>query len=247
MKNLILLLVLFPFAVFADTNLILNTESEPPFSMRKNELTSFRPDDPLTGISVEILNILFSRVRVSYAMRIDSWDASYKNALTQANHGVFSTTRTKEREDIFKWVGPLVANDWFLVGKESFDANIREIGDPNLRKFRIGTLKSGAIDSFLKGFGISTILFENGFEGALALKEGKIDLWAVGGPTALYYGEKVGAENLKNVFILKKHQFLYLALNRKIPDALVEILNKELGVMRRDGTIKALYRKYKIF
>jgi len=247
MKNLLVLLLFFPFVLLAEPTLILHTENEPPFSMRKNELRVIGPDDPLTGISVKILDTLFSRVKIPYVMKIDLWDISYKNALMGSNHGVFSTTRTKEREGLFKWVGPLVANDWYLVGRESFDTSIKEISDPNLKKFRIGTLKGGAIFNFLSSKGIPLIEFGNGFECALALKEGRIDLWAVGGQTALYYAKKVGAENLKKVLLLQSHQFLYLALNPKIPDALVYTLNRELGIMRKDGTIRDIYRKFSGF
>ena len=247
MKNIFFLFFLIPFSLFAELSLVLNTENEPPFSMRKNELKSLKPDDPLTGISVDILTTLFSRVKLPYVMRIDSWDKSYQRALEGRDQGVFSTTRTKEREELFYWVGPLVVNDWFLVGKESFNANIKEIGDPNLKKIKIGTLKGGSIGFLLKSNGIPFREFENGFEGALALKESRIDLWAVGSATALYYGKKVGTENLKNIFLLKSHQFLYLALNKGIPISVVERLNRELGVMRRDGTIKDIYRKFRGF
>jgi polar amino acid transport system substrate-binding protein len=247
MKNLLVLLLFFPFALLAEPTLVLHTENEPPFSMRKNELAIFGPNDPLTGISVKILNTLFSRVKIPYVMKIDQWEISYKNALMGSNHGVFSTTRTKERENLFKWVGPLVVNDWYLVGRENFDTQIKEVSDPNLKKFRIGTLKAGAIFTFLSSKGFSLIEFASGFECALALKEGRIDLWAVGGQTALYYAKKVGVENQKNVLLLQGHQFLYLALNPKIPDALVNTLNRELGIMRKDGTIRDIYRKFSGF
>lgn len=246
MKNLLILILFFPFALLAEQTLVLYTENEPPFSMRRNELRAIGTDDPLTGISVEILQTVFSRLRIPFVFKIDLWDISYKNALKGEDaHGVFSTTRTKERESLFKWVGPLVANDWYLVGRESFDTRIKEISDPNLKNFRIGTLKGGAIYAYLKSKGIPSMEFANGFECALALKEGKIDLWAVGSQIAFYYAKKVEADNLKNVFLLKSHQFLYLALNQKISDTLVNVLNKELGIMRRDGTISNIYRKFR--
>ncbi len=243
MKALILFLLVLPIQVFG--NLILFTENEPPFSMRKNELKGFRQDDPVTGISVDILNALFNRLKIPNVMRIDIWDNGYKLALTKDSFGIFSTTRTPEREELFKWVGPLVANDWVLVGKENFTEIIRKITDPILKNLRIGTLKGGAIEVFLRRNGISPIIFESGFDCALALKENKIDLWATGEPIANYYSKKIGAEKIKPVFLLKGHQFMYLALNIKTPDSLVEILNKELGVMRRDGTLRKIYLKYR--
>jgi polar amino acid transport system substrate-binding protein len=37
---------------------------------------------------------------------------------------------------------------------------------------------------------------------------------------------------------------LYLACNRSVPDALIERLNTTLAAMNKDGTAKALERKY---
>jgi ABC-type amino acid transport substrate-binding protein len=141
-------------------------------------------------------------------------------------------------------VGPLVANVWVFVGKESFEEKIRDISEPQLKTLRIGTLKGGAIDDYLKKFGIKSILFGNGFECALALKQNKIDLWATGEPIAVYYSKRLGPDKIKKVFLLKGNQFMYLGLNLKTPDSLVRVLNKELGNMRRDGTIRDIYRKY---
>ncbi len=247
MKYLIFLSLLLPSYLKANSKLILYTENEPPFSMRKNELKVFGPEDPIWGIAVDILNTLFSRVKVSHVMKIDFWERGYNLALKNENYGIFSTTRTKERENLLKWVGPLVANDWVLVGKESFEEIIRGISDPLMKNLRIGTLKGGAIETYLKSNGITPLVFANGFECALALNQNKIDLWATGEPIAIYYSKKIGNENIRRVLLLKGHQFMYLALNIKTPDNLVTLLNRELGIMYKDGTIKGIYRRYQGF
>jgi polar amino acid transport system substrate-binding protein len=247
MKYLLFLSLLLPSYLKANSKLILYTENEPPFSMRKNELKIFGPDDPIWGISVDILNTLFSRVRIPQVMKIDIWDRGYNLALTKENFGIFSTFRTEEREKLFKWVGPLVNSDWVLVGKETFGETIREISDPILKNLRIGTLKGSALETFLKSKKITPLVFPSGFECALALNQDKIDLWATGEPVAVYYSKRIRREKIKVVFPLKVHQFMYLALNIKAQDNLVTLLNRELGIMNRDGTIKGIYRRYQGF
>ncbi|MGV8495432.1 hypothetical protein ACV342_32445, partial [Pseudomonas aeruginosa] len=58
------------------------------------------------------------------------WDRVYQQALSEPGYGVFSTARTPEREDKFKWVGPLAVNDWVLMarGDSSSHLNMLEAG-----------------------------------------------------------------------------------------------------------------------
>jgi ABC-type amino acid transport substrate-binding protein len=144
-------------------------------------------------------------------------------------------------------VGPLVHSDWVLVGKDTFGEIIRGISDPILKNQKIGTLKGSALETFLKSKNINPLVFPSGFECILALNQDKIDLWATGEPVAVYYSKRIGRDKIKVVFPLKVHQFMYLALNIKTPDSLVTILNRELGIMNRDGTIKGVYRRYQGF
>src|SRR3546814_11105075 len=53
---------------------------------------------------------MFSRANIRYELTLRfPWDRIYKQVLEQPDQGLFSTTFTAEREQQFKWVGPLAS------------------------------------------------------------------------------------------------------------------------------------------
>ena len=222
---------------------VLNTEINPPFSMRKNQSPKGKANDPLMGIAVEVLEVLFKRVKVSKELRVYSWEKSYEKALSKNNHGVFPTTRTPARENKFRWVGPLVAADWYFFGPKDSNFKFKDLKDPRLKNLKIGTLKDGAIENYLQEFKIPLVSEGNSFISINQLKKGEIDLLAIEGQQGHYWAKKVGLK-AKRVGVIKRHRFLYMAFNKRVSQNLVKILNKELGKMRRDGTVRSIFRKY---
>ncbi|RLA62374.1 MAG: hypothetical protein DRQ88_05580 [Epsilonproteobacteria bacterium] len=241
-KWIFIVTILFSWIGQAQTY-ILNTEINPPFSMRKNQKTFGNPNDPLMGISVDIIGILFKRVKISFGFRVDAWGKSYERALRREKQGVFPTTRTIAREEKFHWVGPLVAADWYFIGRKDNNLKFKDLKDPILKTLKIESLKQGAIANYLKSMGIPVIEENDPFKSAQKLKNKVIDLWAIEGQQGHYWSKKVHLK-AKRIGVIKRHRFLYLAFNKKVSKDLVRILNEELGRMRRDGTVRDIFRKY---
>ena len=49
-----------------------------------------------------------------YHLHFLPWARAYTYGLEKPQHCVFSTSRTAEREALFKWVGPVSQIDWVL-------------------------------------------------------------------------------------------------------------------------------------
>ena len=77
----------------------------------------------ITGISTEIVREIFKRNKLDYSISLLPWNRAYSMAAETPNLGVFSTTRTPEREPLFKWVSPLTSNNWVFLSKK--DRNIQ--------------------------------------------------------------------------------------------------------------------------
>ena len=103
----------------------LTTENYPPFNMDDGE-------GKVVGISTEIVEELFSRSSVSYELQLLPWQRAYGNALDNKNYAVFSTTRTPEREKLFKWVGPIVENNWVLLKKKGSPIVLKSLEDAKI-------------------------------------------------------------------------------------------------------------------
>jgi polar amino acid transport system substrate-binding protein len=52
-------------------------------------------------------------------IKIWPWARGYETALKEKNTVLFSTTRTEARENLFKWVGPIMPSRIVLVAKKT--------------------------------------------------------------------------------------------------------------------------------
>ncbi|MNJ70195.1 hypothetical protein D3C77_666300 [compost metagenome] len=80
-------------------------------------------------------------------------------------------------------------------------------------------------------------------DNARKLLEGQIDLWATGDPAGRYLARQIGITQLKTVLRFNGAQ-LYLALNRQVPDAVVEKLQHSLDQLRDEGFVDATFARY---
>ena len=106
-------------AAVANGELTLTTENYPPFNMLDDDTGR------IVGISTDIVRAVMTRAGQSYNMSFLPWQRAFNDALTKSNTCVFSTTETKERLPQFKWVGPLVSNNWILFGRADSKLDIK--------------------------------------------------------------------------------------------------------------------------
>ena len=112
-----LLMLLIPTSgtsVYAQALTII-TEEYPP--------VNFTHEGKINGSSVEIVREILRRLKQPDNIKILPWARGYYLIKTNPNVALFTTTRTKEREELFHWVGPIAtATNAFYVKKGS---NIR--------------------------------------------------------------------------------------------------------------------------
>ena len=59
--------------------------------------------------------------------------------MKENNTVLFTTARSPEREQLFKWAGPIVSGRFVLLAK--VDKNINITAPEDLKKYRIGAIK----------------------------------------------------------------------------------------------------------
>ena len=160
------------------------------------------------------------------------WDRIYKLALEKPGYGVFVTARLPEREQLFKWVGPIGPDDWVLLARGDSAINLASLDEA--KQYRIGAYKGDAISEYLseKGVEHSTSLRDQ--ENARKLVAGQIDLWATGDPAGRYLAKQEGISGLRTVLRFDSAE-LYLALNKEMPDEIVARLQAALEMCIRDS------------
>lgn len=214
--------------------LYITTETSAPSSMLEN--------GRVVGIATDKIRAAMDRVGVAYEITLLPWKRAYMSALQRPDGCVYSTTRTPEREALFKWVGPTGVGQWVLMGRASRQWRINSLEDA--RGLRIGTYHGDARDAYLRSRGFAVEAAPNDFLNPQKLLQGRIDLWAA----SLSTGSRVLTRNgwdkeIVPVFVFNRIE-VYLACNRAVPDALVERLNAQFEAMTRDGTATRIERAY---
>lgn len=227
---------LFCVALCAQT-LTLTTENYPPFNIVDPK------SGAVSGISTEKVREIMRRANEKYTLAAYPWSRAFQMGQNDTNTCVFSTTRTAEREALFKWVGPLVKNNWFIFGRADDSRTPKTLED--LRPYVMGIYRDDAVGQFLVAKGFKTDLANYDTDNPRKLLYGRFDFWAT--------GELLGLAILKNQGLSEKivplFQFhsseMYLACQLGMAHERIERYNQILKEMERDGSVAAIEKKYK--
>ena len=204
---------------------------------------ALREGEPAADIGTDMVREIMRRAGIDYTIDLLPWKRAYTAALERPDACVYATTRTPERERLFKWAGPIAAADWVLMARADRKFELRSLDDA--RPYRIGTYHGDARDQFLRARGFDVDPASNDQTNPRKLVMGRIDLWAASlGLNSRQTLARLGyTDKVVPVLVFNRIQ-AYLACNRAVPDRLVAHMNEALGAMERDGTAQRIRRKY---
>lgn len=217
------------------------TEEYPPYN--------YKDGSGLSGISVEIMEEIFKRAGSGHNrgdIALLPWARGYNLTLQRPGHALFSTTRTQDREDLFKWVGPFVPTVIGLTAKKSRHLEIKTVHD--LADIRIGVVKDDVGQLLLRAQGVPddriepVLSNEQNFRKLMADRvdaisyETKVTRWGL---------QMRGADldDYETVYELDRGQ-LYLALHHQTSDPVVARLQKAFDALVEDGTHSKILNQY---
>jgi len=125
MKRSDVLLVLFSLLLFNPSieakQYKIMTENFAPFGYIEN--------DNLTGLSVEIVREILKLTSQPDNIQVHPWARVYREAQQGPNKIVFSMARSPDRETLFKWVGPLIADNIYFYKRKGSNSRIETLED----------------------------------------------------------------------------------------------------------------------
>lgn len=214
----------------AADNLTLLTEEYPPYNMSGK--------DGAVGLSTEIVRELMKATGTEYSIAVYPWARAIALARTQVNTCVFSMSRTPEREPLYKWVGPLVANEWTLFAKrpasrpESIEATMHT---------RIGSYQGDAIVTWLQTRGHTVEIAPNDDVNPRKLMLDRIDFWATGRLIGQFRLRQQGLDQAIEPVLTFNRTEMYLACQRGMPDESIARMNRELEGLIKRGVVRKIY------
>jgi polar amino acid transport system substrate-binding protein len=150
-------------------------------------------------------------------------------------------SRTPEREALYRWIGPLVTNEWALFAPAG--ATPPATMDDTL-KARIGSYQGDAIVTWLQTRGYTVDIAPSDDDNPRKLKVGRIDYWATGRLTGQYRLKQLGLDAAIVPVLTFNRTDMYLACQRKLPEDLAGRMNAELVAMAKRGSVGRIFESY---
>ncbi len=218
----------------ARPRLYITTETSAPSSMLEGTR--------VTGIATDKVREAMQRAGVDYSIELLPWKRAYLAAQQRPDACVYSTSRTPERENLFKWVGPTAVAEWVMMARADSKLLLRSLEDA--RGLRIGTYNGDARDAYLRARGFRVDAANEDLANAGKLLLDRIDLWAASLRTGTTILSRYGYDKKIVPLLVFNRIELYLACNPGVPDAVVTRLNAAFEAMGRDGTARRIERSY---
>ncbi|NDV26855.1 ABC transporter substrate-binding protein [Desulfovibrio sp. JC010] len=222
----------------ADTFFI--TEDLPPFSYSLNGENK--------GLSVDILKAALRAAEIdpeSVKIHIYSWPRGMKTTLNRPNTCLFATVRKAERENLFKWAGPIADVDFALVSLKN-DLTINDLSEIN--NYTVGALKTGISHLILKEKfhqGTRVELSTTILSMLKKLQRERVDFILESEHTLHHVMMQNGFDwkNYKIHYVFNFGQ-TYFAFNKNTADHIVQKLQDGIDKIRKSGELSRIQNNY---
>lgn len=192
------------------------TEVYPPSNYLEN--------DQLVGLSVETLKRMWQEMHIAeQKIHLVPWARGYRNTLNNPNSMLFTMARTPERENLFKWVGPLYHAEHVLLARADFKESISDIHQAF--KYTIAAIKNDVSEITLleQNFPEDNIARITQLRQAILMLENRrIDLMIISRSSiqSLIDEHGLSIKNFKIIYSVNKVGNYY-AFNKSTPNSLI--------------------------
>lgn len=236
MFKIIVLSIVFIFSLNAKEFTILTEEAKP---------FNYIEDGEVVGISADIVKEILKRVDHPNNIKILPWTKAYNATKDGSGYALFGTLRHKDREELFKWVGPLTGIACVLYAKKDSKIEIDSLEDAK-KVGKIGVYKDDIQEQILKNHGFTNLESTiNNLHNPIKLASGEIDLWANGDLSAsgISHTASIDGSDFKQVFQYCDMQ-LYIAFSKDSDEEVLKKWQRALDEIIADGTRDKIHKKY---
>lgn len=234
---LICLGVTMPCLAAETRTLNLYTEEYPPVTYLENGEAS--------GLGTAIVKEIMSRAGITATISVVPWVRGYKSVLTEKNSGLFTTSRTAEREPLFKWIGPLISSNGLLYAKRDSGLSINSLKDAG-KIGQIAVTRGWYLDQILSAAGLNNLyLLPTPAKALKMLHSGRVQLAAFDDINLTSIAREINADpsEFTPLYLIQKNNN-YLVLSNSTSDQIAQDCQKAFDSMRSDGSLQNLYQKW---
>ena len=230
--------ILYSISVHGQT-LEIATEEFPPFN--------YTEDGEIVGLNTKVVEEMCKRAGIDYKITSYPWSRAYNLVLEKPGTAIYTMSRRANREELFRWVGPIITSKSYLYRLTGND-NVKVKNLEDAKQYQTAVVQDDVRYSYLvdNSFDRETNLtvlrkYELGWE---MLLRGRVDIWAMPDQVArqLLDGKNVPRNMIEPVFLLKEvsSALYHVGLNLGTDNAVVDRLQKALDEMKSDNTFQQI-------
>lgn len=236
-------LIVFLMAIAAS-----GSSSAQQFRIMTEELKplAYTENGQIRGVCVEIVREVLKVVGHPDVIKVYPWDRAYQDASHEPQRILFAMGRSEARENLFKWVGPLISNVTYLYKRRGSPVTIHSLDDAR-------AVSSIAVrENFFAHTQLQSLGFQNLFpsmEEALDLKmllADRADLAAFGELSLTPACEAAGVEcsQVENTGVMIYDSKLYMAFSRQTDDTEIQRWQAALDQVKASPVFNEIVARY---
>lgn len=202
----------------------------------------------IKGHNADVVAEIIKRLNTNDTIELIPWARGYLMLQNKPDVVLFSTARTKSRETLFKWAGPVSVAKFILYKKKSSRIIINSLEDA--KKVRlIGCYKNDVRANILEEHGFENLNKLHGSDAGIRnlrmLLSGRIDLWITSLAAFCEITKKYNIDHslFEEAYLVDK-AYLYIAFSKKTADGIVCAWQKTLDDIKEDGTYEKYFSNY---
>ena len=221
----------------ASEPLRLLTEDFPP--------VNFQQDGVVKGLSVEVVQEIERRLGLKDEITLVPWSRAYREVQGPGRIALFAMARTPAREKLFKWVGPIVTFYSSLYAPARGGMRLRSMEDAK-RAESVLVVRDWYTSEQLASMGFKNLVpVADPATAIRMILAGRATLFATERLSMPQTMAQAGIpeESLEIVYSYASSEG-YIAFSHETPDSLVQAWNEKLREMKRDGSFRAIYKRW---
>lgn len=220
------------------THLELYTEEQPPLNYVDQQ-------GRVSGRSTEIVREIMKRLGTDAPIHLTGWTSGYNKVLSTPGTAIFSTTLTHQRDPLFKWVGPIAYVEYSFFARDDYATPIKSLADVQKAGLIAVVANTGRHQTLQSSKVGNLLLCYDDKECVDAVITGRAALWF--GTRDMYSqnAKRLGPEMNRIIEVWPyMTRGLYIAFNRKTPDAEIQAWQKTFDGMKEDGTFDMIQERF---
>ena len=198
------------------------------------------------GVSTDLIRLIWTHLGLPpQPVKAVPWARAYERIQHQPGTVLFSMARTPEREDLFRWVGPIMNVRFVLIAKK--EKNITLTGLDQLTGYSIGTLREDISDTLLAPYASHNAIepVADMRQNVLKLHEDRLDMIAYEEFSWPRMVTRFGLdpEGFETVLVLRETP-VYYAFHRDTAPEVIDAFQNALDFIKKTEAYRNILGQY---